>query len=110
MQEERREKAWIGGSIVIKGELTSSEDMTLAGRVEGDVSVRQHALVVAPQARVQGDIVAAAVVVHGEVVGTITASRRVEVGETGSVDGDIIAPRMTAADGAVIKGRLKIAT
>ena len=109
MQEERREKAWIGASIVIKGDLTSSEDTTLAGRVEGDVAVRQHALVIAPRASVEGNIVAAAVVVHGQVSGTITASRRVEVGETGSVDGDITAPRMTAADGAVIKGRLKIA-
>lgn len=109
MQEERRERAWIGGSIVINGDLTSSEDMTLAGRVEGNVAVRQHAVVIAPGARVKGDIVAAAVVVHGEVVGTITASRRVEVGETGSVDGDITTPRMTAAEGGVIKGRLKIA-
>ena len=110
MQEERRERAWIGESLVIEGNLTSSEDMTIAGRVEGDVSARQNALVIAPGARIRGDIVAGTVTVRGEVVGTITAARSVEVGETGSVNGDIVAPRMQVADGAVLTGRLQIAT
>jgi cytoskeletal protein CcmA (bactofilin family) len=109
VREERRVAAWIGASIVITGNLTSSEDMTIAGRVEGDVAVRQHAVVVAPGARVRGNIVARAVVVHGEVQGTITADRRVEVGETGSVDGDIVTPRMAVAEGASLRGQLRIA-
>lgn len=108
MQEERREKAWIGASIVIRGDLTSSEDMTLAGRVEGDVSVRENTLVIASGASIRGDVVARAVVVHGEVAGTITARGRVEVGETGTVDGDVSAPAMKVAEGAVLNGRLKV--
>jgi cytoskeletal protein CcmA (bactofilin family) len=108
-REERRVAAWIGASIVITGDLTSSEDMTIAGRVEGDVAVPEHAVVVAPGARIRGNIVARAVVVHGEVLGTITADRRVEVGDTGSVDGDIVAPRMAVAEGASLRGQLRIA-
>jgi cytoskeletal protein CcmA (bactofilin family) len=64
---------------------------------------------VAPGARIRGNIVARAVVVHGEVLGTITADRRVEVGDTGSVDGDIVAPRMAVAEGASLRGQLRIA-
>lgn len=109
MPEERREKAWIGGSIVVKGDLTSSEDTTIAGRIEGDVTVRGHTLVIAPQARIRGDIVAGAVTVHGEVRGSITAQRKVEVGGTGSVDGNITAPRMAVAEGAALHGRLELA-
>jgi cytoskeletal protein CcmA (bactofilin family) len=108
--KERRVAAWIGASIVIKGDLISSEDMTIAGRIEGDVTVREHTLVIAPRARIQGNVVARAVAVHGEVVGTITAQGKVEVGETGSVDGDITAPRMVVAEGAVLHGRMGIAT
>jgi cytoskeletal protein CcmA (bactofilin family) len=108
-REERRVAAWIGASIIITGDLTSSEDMTIAGRVEGDVAVPEHAVVVAPGARIRGNIVARAVVVHGEVLGTITADRRVEVGDTGSVDGDIVAPRMAVAEGASLRGQLRIA-
>lgn len=109
VRDERRERAWIGASIVIKGDLTSSEDMTIAGRVEGDVTVRDHTLVVAPRARIHGDIIAGAVAVHGQVTGTITAAGKVELGETGSVNGDIIAPRMAVTEGAVVNGRLEVA-
>ena len=108
LQEERRENAWIGASIVIRGNLTSSEDMTLAGRVEGDVSVRENTLVIARGSSIRGDVIARAVVVHGEVTGTITARGRVEVGATGSVDGDITAPAAKIAEGAELNGRLTL--
>lgn len=106
--DERRVAAWIGASIVIKGDLNSSEDMTIAGQVQGDVAVREHTLVIAPQARIRGNIVARAVAIHGDVKGTITAERKIEVGETGSVDGDISTPRMVVAEGAVLHGRTRI--
>ena len=107
--EERRTTAWIGASIVVRGDLTSSEDMTVAGRIEGDVAVPEHTLVVAPGARIRGDITAKTVAVHGEVTGTITGKRLVEVGETASVDGDIVTPRMKVAEGAELSGRMRIA-
>jgi cytoskeletal protein CcmA (bactofilin family) len=109
VREERRVAAWIGSSIVIRGDLTSSEDLTIAGTVEGDVAVPKHTLVIAPSARVRGDIVARAVAVHGKVSGSVTADGKVEVGETGSVDGDISTPRMVVAEGAVLRGRVGIA-
>lgn len=110
MGEERRVAAWIGASIVINGDLKSSEDMTLAGEVEGDVAVPEHTLVIAPGARVHGDVVARSVAVHGEVVGMITADRRVEVGESGSVHGDVSTPRLVVAEGAVMHGRVGVTT
>ena len=106
--EERRVAAWIGASILIKGNLTSSESMTVAGRVEGDITVREHALVIAAGGTVRGNVVARNVVVHGDVLGTITADARVEVAPTGSVHGDIMAPRMVLAEGATLQGRIGI--
>jgi cytoskeletal protein CcmA (bactofilin family) len=107
--EERRVAAWIGGSILIKGDLTSSENVTVAGRVEGDITSRDHAVVIAAGGTVRGNIIARDVVVHGEVLGTITAEGRVEVAPTGAVHGDIVAPRMTFMEGATLHGRLGIA-
>ena len=109
VQEERRVAAWIGASLVITGDLTSSEDMTIAGTVEGDVAVPQNTLTIAPGALIQGDVLARNVAVHGRVQGSITARGRVEVGETGSVLGDIRSPRMAVAEGATLHGRLGIA-
>lgn len=107
--EERRVAAWIGRSIVIRGDLVSSEDLTIAGQVDGDVAARDHVLVVAPEATIRGDVMARSVIIHGEVTGSVNAREKVEVGETGSVDGDIDAPRMTVAEGAVLHGRVKVA-
>lgn len=109
MPEERRVAAWIGSSVVIRGDLSSSEDMTIAGRIEGDIGVPKHAVLIAPSARVQGDIVARAVTIQGHVTGSITAEQRVEIGETGSVDGDVRAPRMVVVEGAVLHGRVAVA-
>ena len=60
--DERRVAAWIGPSIVINGNVTSSENMTVAGQVEGDITVREHALTVAAGGVVRGNIMARAVV------------------------------------------------
>jgi cytoskeletal protein CcmA (bactofilin family) len=104
---ERRVAAWLGASIVVTGDLTSSEDMTIAGRVHGDVSVPEHALIIASGARIHGNILARAVVVHGEVKGVIAARERVEIGETARIEGDIVAPRMAILDGAALNARLR---
>jgi cytoskeletal protein CcmA (bactofilin family) len=105
-QEERRTVAWVGKSVLFKGELTSSEDMTIDGRVEGTIEVRDHALTIGPDADIHAKVVARSVTVHGSVHGTITARERVEIRETGSVMGDITSPRLVMIDGAVLKGRV----
>ena len=109
VREERRVAAWIGASIVIEGNLTSSEDLTIAGRVEGDVAVREHALVVAPGGLIHGNIVARAVAVHGEVRGAIDAGGKLEIGGTGTVNGNITTRRLVVAEGAVLEGRVGVA-
>ncbi|HSM35639.1 MAG TPA: polymer-forming cytoskeletal protein [Longimicrobiales bacterium] len=109
MFEERRVAAWIGASLVIEGDLTSSEDTTIAGEVKGDIAVKEHKLMIAPGATIRGTIVARTVEVQGTVVGTITSDGRVEIGATGSVEGDITAPRLVLAEGATLHGKVAIA-
>jgi cytoskeletal protein CcmA (bactofilin family) len=108
MVDERSAMAGIGASIVIKGDLISSEDTTIAGQVHGDVTVEGHTLTLASRSSIRGNIAAAAVAVHGEVIGTITSPGKIEVGETGSVDGEIRAPRMVLTEGATVHGRIQI--
>jgi len=105
---ERRVAAWIGASIVIKGDLVSSEDTTLAGRVEGNVECRDHALVIAAGARVEGNVHARSVSLNGEVTGNVTAEQSIDIGQSGSVTGDIVSPRMSIAEGGSLNGRVTI--
>jgi cytoskeletal protein CcmA (bactofilin family) len=104
--EERRLVAWVGKSVVFKGELVSAEDMTIDGRVEGTIEVRDHVLTIGPDADIRADIVARTVTVLGSVVGSIAAREKVDIRETGSVEGDIQSPRLAMADGAVLRGRV----
>jgi cytoskeletal protein CcmA (bactofilin family) len=106
MADERRVVAWVGKSVIFKGDLISSEDMTIDGRVEGTIELRDHALTIGPDADIRANVIARAVTILGAVTGTITASERIDIGETGSVEGDITCPRLAMADGSVLHGRV----
>jgi len=94
----------IGKSVVIKGELTGSEDLTIEGHVEGTIQLREYVLTIGPNGRIKAQIFAKSVVVLGEVIGNVTASEKVEIRDNGSVDGDLIAPRIAIAEGAHFRG------
>lgn len=100
----QQESASIGKSIVIKGEVSGSEDLTIEGKVEGKIELRDHILSVGSSGRVQAHIVAKSIVVHGQVTGNLTAAEKIEIREHGAVDGDIVAPRVAIADGAKFRG------
>ena len=102
----KQESVSIGKSIVIKGEVSGSEDLTIEGQVEGKIELRDHILSVGSSGRVQAHIVAKAIVVHGEVTGNLTAAEKVEIRENGTVEGDIVAPRVAIADGAKFRGSI----
>ena len=94
----------IGKSVVIKGELTGSEDLTIEGHVEGTIQLREHVLTIGPNGRIKAQIFAKSVVVLGEVHGNVTASEKVDIRDNGSVEGDLIAPRIAISEGAHFRG------
>lgn len=96
----------IGKSVVIKGELSGSEDLIIEGQVEGKIELRQNVLTIGPNGKIKAQIFAKAVVVQGEVVGNITATEKVDIRDNGSVDGDITSPRVAIAEGAHFRGSI----
>ena len=104
--EERRVVVWVGKSVIFKGTLSSSEDMTIDGHVEGTIEVPNHGLTIGPDADIRADILARNVMIHGAVTGNIRASGRVDILATGRIEGDLITPCIVIADGAVIRGRV----
>jgi cytoskeletal protein CcmA (bactofilin family) len=100
----------IGPSILIKGELTGMEDLTIDGTVEGKIELRDHNLVVGPNGKIKADIYGKTITITGEVRGNAYASHKVEIGETGTLHGDIVAPRIAIADGAHFKGSVEMSS
>src|SRR5262245_17261820 len=96
----------IGKSVVIKGELNGSEDLTIEGQVEGKIELRQNVLTIGPNGRIKAQVFAKAVIVLGEVTGNVTATEKVDIRDNGSVDGDIAAPRVAIAEGAHFRGSI----
>jgi cytoskeletal protein CcmA (bactofilin family) len=95
---------YIGESIFIKGELTGNEDLTIEGRVEGKIELKDHHLTIGGPGKVNAEILAKSVTITGEVVGNVRADERIEISNHGRLKGNIASPRITIADGAHFKG------
>lgn len=94
----------IGKSVVIKGELNGSEDLTIEGHVEGKIELKDHVLTIGPNGKIKASVFAKSVIVLGEVNGNVTASEKVDIRDGGSVDGDLVSPRVAIAEGAHFRG------
>lgn len=96
----------IGKSVVIKGELSASEDLTIEGQVDGKIELKQNVLTIGTNGKITAQIFAKIVIVQGEVHGNITATEKVDIRESGSVDGDVVSPRVAISDGAHFRGSI----
>ena len=106
VSDERRVTAWIGQGVVVEGRITSTQDLRIDGKVEGTIEVGNHGLILGANAAIKADLVARWITISGAVVGNVTATNRLDLKATGSVDGDICSPRLVVADGATINGKV----
>jgi len=104
--DERRVTAWIGQGVVVEGKITSSQELRIDGKVDGTIEVGNHGLILGANAMVKADLVAKTIVISGAVIGNVTAIDRLDLHASGSVEGDIRAPRLVVAEGATIKGKV----
>lgn len=106
--EPRRssERATIGPSIIIKGDLSGGEDLVIEGRVEGKVDLKQHNVTVGRSGRVKADIFGKIVIVEGEVDGNVFAQEQAILRQAGAIRGNITAPRVILEDGSRFKGSI----
>ena len=101
--------AKLGKTVVIKGELTGSENLTISGRVEGRIDLPDHLLTIEPNAIIEADIVAKTVIAFGSVVGGVTARERLEVRRSGSIVGEIVCGCLAIHEGAYVAGKIEMA-
>jgi cytoskeletal protein CcmA (bactofilin family) len=108
VQPYRPDVAHIGKSVIIKGELSGSEDLYLDGEVEGSIELRGHSITVGPNGRVRANVHARDVIVHGRVDGNLHAGERVELKKSAVLVGDIFTQRIAIEDGAFFKGGIDV--
>jgi cytoskeletal protein CcmA (bactofilin family) len=100
--------AHIGKSVLIRGELSGSEDLYLDGEVEGSIDLQDHSLTIGPHGRVRANVMAKDIVVHGKVDGNVHGAEKVELKRSAVLVGDISTQRIIIEDGAYFKGAIDI--
>jgi cytoskeletal protein CcmA (bactofilin family) len=107
-REGKGDMANIGKSITISGDLTGEEDLVIEGKVEGKVTLPNSQLTIGANGTIKAEVQAKSVVVIGRVSGNVRGTERVEIQATGIVEGDVIAPRLVVAEGAVVNGSIQM--
>jgi cytoskeletal protein CcmA (bactofilin family) len=107
-REGKDTMANIGKSITISGDLTGEEDLVIEGKVDGKVTLPNSQLTVGANGAIKAEVQAKSVVVIGRVAGNVRGTERVEIQATGIVEGDVIAPRLVVAEGAVVNGSIQM--
>src|SRR5438552_16946165 len=102
------EFAHIGKSVIIKGELSGSEDLYVDGQVEGSIELSGNRLIIGPHGQVRANVNAKGVIVQGKLEGNIRASERAELTKSAVVVGDIATQRVAIEEGAYFKGKVDI--
>jgi cytoskeletal protein CcmA (bactofilin family) len=97
----------LGRSVVIRGEISASEDLTLDGQIEGRIDLPDHVLTVGPNATLVADVTVRAATVFGSVVGSITAREKLDVRLSGSVEGTVSCGRLAVQEGATINAKIE---
>ena len=100
--------AHIGKSVIIKGELSGSEDLYIDGQVEGSIDLVGNQLFIGPNGQVKANISAKGVVVQGKLDGNIQASDRVQLQKSAIAVGDVTTRRIAIEDGAFLKGKVDV--
>lgn len=103
-----RTVACLGATIVVKGEISSDEDLQIDGKVDGPISLKGNRLTVGRTAELNSEINAREVIVYGNASGNLRARDRVEIKKDGQVVGDITTTRISIEDGAYFKGHIEI--
>ena len=101
--------AYIGSTLVIKGDISSGEPLSISGRVQGKIDVAGHPVIVENGGRVDADVTATSITIGGCVKGTLIAEQRIELRHTAEVEGDLSAPMLSIQDGAYVLGKIEIA-
>jgi cytoskeletal protein CcmA (bactofilin family) len=107
-RREGTSMANIGKSITFSGDLTGEEDLVIEGKVEGKVSLPNSQLTIGANGTVKAEVQAKSVVVIGRVAGNVRGTERVEIQGSGVVEGDVSAPKLIVAEGAVLNGSIQM--
>ncbi len=97
----------LGKGSEFTGKLTFEGQVRIDGKFNGEISTKDT-IVIGDGARVEATISAGTVIIHGTVVGNVTAAQIIELKQPGRVKGDLTTPALTIERGATYDGTCKM--
>lgn len=98
----------IGKSVVVRGEISGKEDLYLDCDIEGTITLPENRLTIGPDARIVANITVRDLIILGRLIGNVQATGRVELRQSASLTGDIVALRLSIEESAMFKGRVEL--
>lgn len=95
----------IGKTLLVKGELSSDEEVLIEGKIEGKIKANNR-LIIGKHGTVQADIEANEVIIRGTVNGNVSCSYKIEIVPEGILNGNIVSEKVVLAEGAIFKGSI----
>ncbi len=108
-QHGDNETSFFGAKLTVKGKVSGGGNLIVMGTLEGEFDLNGE-LVVAPSALVNGDVKAVSVTVSGGFSGSLTAKQKIHLEKSAVVNGRLLAPKLSVADGAVLNGEIEMKT
>jgi len=102
----RAERAVIGPTVRIKGEVSGDEDLVVQGEIEGKIEVRGRGVTIGKSGRVRADVHARSIRVEGRVRGDLFGEQEIVIDAEGDVEGNLVAPSVRLENGSRFKGSI----
>ena len=107
MSEKNAPRTVIGADTVVSGEVHATQDLVVHGRVDG--AIRADAvLFIEADGVVEATVTANHAVIAGTFQGDLDCMEALEVTESGRIHGNVRAPRMLIADGAILNAEISM--
>jgi len=98
----------LANDVEIKGSIKFQQDLSVDGKVEGEISSPHGVLVIGQNAELRGEIKTKSVTVYGRVHGNITVDERCELKANAQLHGDLKAARLVIEEGATFVGKSEV--
>jgi len=102
------QKALVGKGLTVTGDLTSAEDLSIRGVVDGNTMAPNHVVTIHRKGRIKGHIFGRKIVVEGKVRGNLYADEQAFLKSSADVRGKIFASRVVLQEGSRYKGRINM--
>ena len=99
--------AFLDEGTEIEGKYACVGTVVLNGKLRGEINAKDT-LIIGSRASVHAIVQAGSLIVHGEIVGNVTAAKRVELRRGAQVTGDIEAPVIVMEEGVLLEGQCRM--